>query len=161
MKVEFTLNGKHRFVDLPHNTTLLDIIRRDFDLKSVHQGCRRGWCGTCTVLLDNHLAATCLVPLFHLKGRNIETVEHFLGQDGFKDIEAGFQKSGFFPCKFCASTKILTAEAIMREWEVPTVAGMATFIPRTWCTCTAPAAFFKAVEKSVEIRHRRSHAGRR
>ncbi len=160
MKVDFTLNGKKRFIDLPPHATLLDIIRNDFDLLSVHPGCKRGYCGACTVLLDNHLAASCMIPLFHLKGRTIETVEHVLDLPGFRDIELGFLRTGFHPCKFCAGIKVLTAEAILREWEHPKTQDMRSYITRNWCTCTAPTPFFEAVQFASEYRERRGHAAR-
>jgi aerobic-type carbon monoxide dehydrogenase small subunit (CoxS/CutS family) len=161
MKTDFLLNGTHRFIDKHPSTTLLDLIREEFNLQSVHPGCRKGHCGTCTVLLDNHLTASCLVPIFHLKGRRVETVEYLMESPEFRDIELGFLKAGFHPCKFCAGIKVLTAEAILREWEHPKESEMALFVTKNWCACTSPSSFFSAVTASSEFRERRAHAHRR
>ena len=161
MKIDFLLNGSHRFLDLVPQTTLLDLIRREFDLKSVHAGCLQGHCGSCTVLMDGNLTASCLVPVFHLKGQVVETIEHFLESPEFRDIEFGFLKTGFFPCKFCAGIKVLTAEAILRAKEHPKEEDIRPFITRSWCTCSAPAPFYQAVMAAAEYRRRRGHATRR
>lgn len=160
MKIDFMLNGTQRFVDEASSTTLLDLIRKEFEISSVHDGCRKGYCGTCTVLMDNHLAASCLVPMFHLRDKVIETVEYLMTLPDFRDIELGFLRAGFHPCKFCASTKVLSAEAILREWEHPKEKDMTSYVTKAWCTCSAPGSFFTAVKSAAEYRERRNHASR-
>lgn len=160
MKIDFKLNGTRHVLDLKADDSLLDIIRKAFGIKSVHAGCRQGHCGSCTVLVNGALAASCLIPVFHLKDQEVITMEYFMESPEFRDIEFGFMTAGFFPCKFCAGIKVLTAEAILREKEHPADEDIRPFITRTWCSCSAPAPFFRAVRESAKFRRRRVHANR-
>lgn len=161
MKLDFLLNGQNQYIDVPPGETLLKILRSNLGIKSVHSGCGEGHCGSCTVLMNDHLAASCMIPAFHLKQKQIETVEYFLTTDEFVDIEWAFLKTGFLPCKYCAGTKVLMAEAILREFETPQEEDMRSYITRTWCTCTAPGPFFRAVSEASARRKRRAHGTRR
>ncbi len=41
--------------------TLLDVLRKDFKLFSVREGCGIGMCGACTVLIDGKPISSCLL----------------------------------------------------------------------------------------------------
>ncbi|MEA2077411.1 MAG: 2Fe-2S iron-sulfur cluster-binding protein, partial [Candidatus Marinimicrobia bacterium] len=47
MKIEFTLNNEKKQIDVEPNARLLDVLRDDFGMKSVKEGCGEGECGAC------------------------------------------------------------------------------------------------------------------
>ena len=63
MKIKFNLNGKEVEIDTLPTRRLLDVLREDFGLLSVKEGCGEGECGACAVLLDDKLVHSCLVPI--------------------------------------------------------------------------------------------------
>ena len=50
--ISFTLNNKILQVDTSNDKRLMDFLRNDHGLTSVKDGCSKGACGTCTVIID-------------------------------------------------------------------------------------------------------------
>ena len=51
-EITINLNGAARRVAVAPNETLLDVLRGKLGIKTPKEGCGRGDCGACTVLLD-------------------------------------------------------------------------------------------------------------
>ncbi|HOO44040.1 MAG TPA: 2Fe-2S iron-sulfur cluster-binding protein, partial [Bacillota bacterium] len=49
-KIEFRLNGVPVAIDTDPNRRLLDVLRDDFSMLGVKEGCGEGECGACAVL---------------------------------------------------------------------------------------------------------------
>ncbi|MCR5290506.1 MAG: 2Fe-2S iron-sulfur cluster binding domain-containing protein [Treponema sp.] len=135
MNIPFTLNGKKTILDVAPEDTLLNVLR-DLNLTSVKEGCTKGICGSCTVLLDNKPVHSCLIPSLLLKDTSIETLEHFMISENYKDIAAGFEKAGIHLCGFCNADKIFTAWDIIQRYEYPKKQDLYDEVSHiTWC-CT-------------------------
>jgi carbon-monoxide dehydrogenase small subunit len=52
VKIRFVLNGRDVEIEIEPNKRLLDMLRDDFKLKGVKEGCGEGECGACTVIVD-------------------------------------------------------------------------------------------------------------
>ena len=52
MRVELTVNGETRAVEVEPRMSLLDCLRERLLLTGAHAGCEHGVCGACTVLVD-------------------------------------------------------------------------------------------------------------
>ena len=74
-RMRFVLNGKRTDVPAPPLKRLLDVLREDCGLAGTKEGCGEGECGACTVLLDGAPVNSCLVPLAHVRGRKVTTIE--------------------------------------------------------------------------------------
>jgi len=61
LMIELTINGKKRKVETTASTRLLDLIRDDLHLTGTKEGCGKGECGACTVIMNGELVASCLV----------------------------------------------------------------------------------------------------
>ena len=51
-RVQLTINGEARQLELDPRQSLLDLLRETLDLTGTKKGCNQGACGACTVLLD-------------------------------------------------------------------------------------------------------------
>ena len=65
LKVIFSVNGKRISVETAPTTTLLDILRDGMGLTGTKEGCGKGECGACTVLMDGKPVTSCLVIAAH------------------------------------------------------------------------------------------------
>ena len=61
MKLQLTVNGEKKSIEVKPSETLLELLRR-LGYKSVKFGCGEGFCGACTVILNSRPVNSCLVP---------------------------------------------------------------------------------------------------
>lgn len=155
MRISFHLNDERFVLDLNANTLLVDILRGEFGVKSIHAGCRAGYCGACLVLVNGQALPSCLVPAFSCRDSRIETIEGLAAQPDFVDIERGFAKAGLVPCSFCAASKALLAESLLRGEGDLTHKQIMAAIPAHWCSCGSHESFCQAVLASKELRRKR------
>ena len=94
MRIEFTVNGKHVCLDVPPMRRLLDILREDLELTGTKEGCGRGECGSCTVLLNGVRVNSCLVPAMQLEGARVTTIEGVREWPVFERISEAFVENG-------------------------------------------------------------------
>ena len=73
MKVAFHVNGEAVELEARADETLLEVLRRELDLRSVRLTCGVGVCGTCTALVDGVPISTCLLLAPFAEGRHVTT----------------------------------------------------------------------------------------
>lgn len=59
---QLTVNGREYHLDVPADTSLLEVLRNDIGDKSPKFGCGLGQCGACFVLIDGHPTPACDTP---------------------------------------------------------------------------------------------------
>ena len=74
-KIGFKLNGKPVTVTTDPLRRLIDVLREDFDLKGVKEGCSEGECGACSVLFNGRMVTSCIIPIGAADGQEIMTIE--------------------------------------------------------------------------------------
>ncbi|MCL7970301.1 MAG: 2Fe-2S iron-sulfur cluster-binding protein, partial [marine benthic group bacterium] len=62
--VRLTVNGERQELAVPAHHTLLETLRYGLGLTGTKQGCDKGDCGACTVLLDGEAILSCLLPVW-------------------------------------------------------------------------------------------------
>ncbi|MCR4938779.1 MAG: 2Fe-2S iron-sulfur cluster binding domain-containing protein [Treponemataceae bacterium] len=135
MKIPFTLNGEEIILDAEPDTKLLQLLR-DNGFFSVKDGCRQGSCGACTVLLDGKPVPSCIIPSAAVRHTDVQTLEYFMKNPDYADIEAGFRQAGVELCGYCNAGKIFAAWSIISTDPRPSresVTKAARFFP---CRCT-------------------------
>lgn len=115
MTVHFVLNGEDVVVHVEPNQRLIDILREEFDLTGAKSACHSGFCGACTVIFNNTISPSCLIPAFRLRGAKITTIEGFSKSEEYKDIIKGFKKTGVKNCAYCNAGKILVTESLLKR----------------------------------------------
>src|SRR5436305_11782159 len=97
-RIPFTVNGELQTVDTYPVRRLLDVLREDLHLTGTKEGCGEGECGACSVLLDDELVNSCLVPIGQIGGAKICTIEE-LGKHGdLHPLQQAFAKAGAAQC---------------------------------------------------------------
>ena len=72
---KLTVNGDGHEVAAPPHWTLLEVLRYRLGLTGSKQGCDKGDCGACTVLLDGKPVLACLTLAGAVEGREVTTIE--------------------------------------------------------------------------------------
>ena len=143
--IELTVNNKKIKVETTTSTRLLDLIRDDLHLIGTKEGCGKGECGACTVIMNGELVASCLVLAPQADGAVITTIEG-IGKDGHLDpIQEAFIETGAVQCGFCTPGMILAAKKLLKENPHPDEEEIKRGISGNLCRCTGYQKIFDAV----------------
>src|SRR5262249_46164035 len=111
--VRLTVNGVDRDVMVEPHHTLLDVLRRDFELMSVREGCGVGMCGACTVLADGKPVSSCLTLAALAHGKTLVTLEGLMEGTELHPIQQAYLDNAGFQCSFCTPGFILGTKALL------------------------------------------------
>lgn len=143
----FVLNGENVSVTVPDDTTLLQLLREHFGLTAAKEGCGKGECGACTVLLDGKVVDSCLLVMPQVEGHHVTTLEG-IGQNGELDtIQEAFIEAGAVQCGFCTPGMILAAKAILAQNTRPSEEEIHEGISGNLCRCTG----YKKITEAVKL----------
>ncbi|MEA1939329.1 MAG: (2Fe-2S)-binding protein [Candidatus Caldatribacteriota bacterium] len=150
LTIELTINGKRRKVETTASTRLLDLIRDDLHLTGTKEGCGKGECGACTVIMNGELIASCLILAPQADGAVITTIEG-IGSGGHLDpIQEAFIETGAVQCGFCTPGMILSAKKLLEEYPHPTEEEIKRGISGNLCRCTGYQKIFDAIRLAAD-----------
>jgi len=151
MRVELTVNGQTRAVDVEPRTSLLDCLRDSLGLTGAHAGCEHGVCGTCTVLFDGEPIRSCLVFAVQADGYAITTIEGLAPAPGeLSPIQDAFCETHGMQCGYCTPAMILTGHALLAKRPDPTNEEIVEAISANICRCTGYAQIVEAIALAAE-----------
>jgi len=150
LKVELTINGKKRKVETTTSTRLLDLIRDDLHLTGTKEGCGKGECGSCTVIMNGELVASCLVLAPQADGAIITTIEGICHGKKLHPIQEAFIETGAIQCGFCTPGMILAAKKILEKNLHPGEKEIKQGISGNICRCTGYQKIFDAIKLAGE-----------
>lgn len=143
--IEFTLNKKKVSIKVDPVRRLLDVLREDFKLTGVKEGCSEGECGACVVFINNQLVNSCMVPMGNVINKEIITIEGFKKTKQFEIIEKSFLEAGAVQCGFCTPGMILATENLLRTYQNPSLEEIKEGLSGNICRCTGYQSIFEAV----------------
>ena len=111
MKIPVTLNGTKTILDAHADESLMKVLHKN-GCPSVKSGCSGGFCGACTILLDDKPAAACKIPAGIVHNSDIVTLDYFVKTEEYNIIMSGFQKAGIKLCGYCTAGKVFSAYQI-------------------------------------------------
>lgn len=150
MTVHCTVNGEPRRLDRHELTPLSTALREDLHLTGAKVPCAEGFCGACTVLLDGAPAASCLLPLAHVAGRSIRTVESLAGADGLHPLQRAFKAHDAVQCGMCFPGLLLSLTALLERVERPSEAEVRDQLVGNICRCTGYERIIAATMDAVD-----------
>ncbi len=113
--IRFILNGDMVEVAIREDAMLIDVLRENFGLTGVKEGCGIGECGACTVIVDGKNVNSCLYPAMEVEGKSVITIEGMQNQGDFGKIQKAFLEHGAVQCGFCTPGMIMSTEAFYQE----------------------------------------------
>jgi aerobic-type carbon monoxide dehydrogenase small subunit (CoxS/CutS family) len=143
--VRLTVNGTARSVGVPSHYTLLETLRYALRLTGSKQGCDKGDCGACTVLLDGEPTLACITPVWEAEGKEVRTVEGLAGADAPHPLQDAFDRFGAAQCGFCTPGILMSAAALLESNPTPTRGEVRDALSGNLCRCTGYAKILDAV----------------
>jgi aerobic-type carbon monoxide dehydrogenase small subunit (CoxS/CutS family) len=153
--LHLNVNGDRHEVAAPAHWTLLEVLRYRIGLTGSKQGCDKGDCGACTVLLDGKPVLSCITIAATVEHREVTTIEGLMplhiksGGSGPDPVQAAFDRCGALQCGFCQPGMMLSARALLNKNPCPTRAEIREALSGNLCRCTGYTQIFEAVELAV------------
>ena len=99
--INLIVNGRKHKVVLEPNITLLHALREHLGYVDVKNGCEKGDCGACTVLLDGKAVNSCLVLAWQADGCEVITNAGLGNLEHPHVIQEAFADVGAAQCGYC------------------------------------------------------------
>jgi len=139
--------------------TLLEALRYDLDMVGTKQGCDKGDCGACTVVLDGKAVLSCLTLALEAEGREVQTVETLGDAAHLDPLVECFDRVGGGQCGFCTPGMLMSATALLDDNPRPTRDEIKLAISGNLCRCTGYGRIVDAVELAAKIKRGEAEAG--
>jgi 4-hydroxybenzoyl-CoA reductase alpha subunit len=144
------INGEEHQVPIPDHWTLLEALRYRLILTGTKQGCDKGDCGACTVLIDGEPRLSCLTLAKTAVGQKITTIEGLSTPEGPDPLQRAFDLCGALQCGFCQPGMILSARALLDRSPDPTDTELQEALSGNLCRCTGYTKIFEAVRLAAK-----------
>jgi carbon-monoxide dehydrogenase small subunit len=150
MKIDFILNGKPVSREVAPEMRLVDFLRNEMGLTGTKEGCGKGECGTCTVLLDGQPVCSCLMLCAQLPGHHIETIEGLQKDGKLHPLQEAFVEIGAVQCGFCTPGLVLSGVALLSKNPNPSEAEIRRAIAGNLCRCTGYTKVVEAIQLGAQ-----------
>jgi len=147
--VKLIVNGRVHHVALNPNVTLLRALR-DLGYTDIKNGCEKGDCGACAVLVDGHAINSCMMLAWQAEGKEIITNAGLGTLDHPHPLQTAFADTGAAQCGYCTPGMIISAKALLDENPHPTKAEIREALSGNLCRCTGYGQIIEAVELAAE-----------
>lgn len=143
------VNGETRSASVPPETTLLALLRDEFNLTGAKLGCDVGDCGACTVIVDGLAVNACLMLASQADGREVLTIEGLANAEHLHPLQKAFEDHASLQCGFCGPGAILSAKALLDANPDPSAEEIRDALAGNLCRCTGYAKMIEAIEAAA------------
>jgi carbon-monoxide dehydrogenase small subunit len=148
-----SVNGRERPVeDAWVGESLLYVLRERLGQPGSKNACEQGECGSCSVLLDGTLVASCCVLAADAVGAAIATVEGLTGEGGLSDVQRAFVEQGAVQCGFCIPGMVVALTDLLDRSPEASELEMREAISGNLCRCTGYGRIFAAFHQVQQER---------
>jgi aerobic carbon-monoxide dehydrogenase small subunit len=149
-EIALTVNGEPKVVRAFPMERLLDVLRQQLGLIGAKEGCGEGECGSCSVLMDDTLVNSCLVPILQAEGATIVTIEGLAAGEQLDALQEAFLECGGSQCGICTPGMILAAFHLLNKNPRPTLQEVKEGLSGNLCRCTGYVQIFEAVARAAQ-----------
>ena len=146
--ITLQVNGDTHQLDIDPQTPLLYALRNDLGLKSAKYGCGTELCGACKVLIDGVDVPSCQLPVSHVAGLEITTLEGLGGADNLHPLQETFLEEQAGQCGFCTAGMIIGAQGLLNRNRYPSDEDIRAALSNNLCRC----GVYDRVRRAVKLR---------
>jgi aerobic-type carbon monoxide dehydrogenase small subunit (CoxS/CutS family) len=148
--IQFKLNKKPVTLTVDSDRMLLWVLRTDLGLTGPKYGCGRGYCGACTVLVNNEATRSCLLPVMAVKGKEVTTIEGLANNGNLHPLQKAFVEHDAMQCGYCTSGMILTAYSFLQKNPNPSYSDIVRNMDGNLCRCGAHNRIVQAIQSAAK-----------
>ena len=149
-EIKFKLNGKQVKITTDPLRRLIDVLRNDFGCKGVKEGCSEGECGACSILFNDKMVTSCIIPIGAADGQEIMTIEGISQTEKGKVITDSFADGGAVQCGFCIPGMVIAAYYLLENNPDPTEEEIRLGISGNICRCTGYDLIVESIRLAAE-----------
>jgi aerobic-type carbon monoxide dehydrogenase small subunit (CoxS/CutS family) len=148
-KIKFTLNHKPVEMSINSELKLLWILRTRFGLTGTKYACGDGYCGSCTVLINNQAERSCQVSLKEVEGKDVVTIEGLSKDGDLHPLQKSFIEHDALQCGYCTPGMILTAVSFLKKNPNPTRTEIISEMDDNLCRCGSYIRIVDAIQSAA------------
>lgn len=148
--IRFKLNGKKTELITDPDQTLLWVLRNQIELTGTKFGCGIGFCGACTVLINNEPVRSCMMPVSGAAGKSIVTIEGLTKKGKLHPLQKAFIEHDALQCGYCTPGMIMTAAGLLKKNPSPTRQEIIDGLEDNLCRCGAHNRIIEAVQTAAK-----------
>jgi aerobic-type carbon monoxide dehydrogenase small subunit (CoxS/CutS family) len=149
-RIELTVNGRARSIDVEPHHTLLEMLRDDLGLTGTKECCLVGECGACTVIVDGESVDSCLMLGVEADQTSVTTVEGLALGDRLDPLQEAFLETGAAQCGFCIPGQLVSARVLLDEVPHPSRTQIEEGLAGNLCRCAGYEQIMEAVALAAE-----------
>lgn len=150
-KIRFTLNGRKTEITVDPGRTLLWVLRNRLGLTGTKYGCGNGFCGSCTVLINDEPERSCTIPVGDVSGKRVLTIEGLSRNGKLHPLQQAFIDNDAMQCGYCTPGMILTAAGLLLKNQSPSHQEIVDALEDNLCRCGAHEHIIDAVESASKV----------
>jgi aerobic-type carbon monoxide dehydrogenase small subunit (CoxS/CutS family) len=147
--ISFRLNGKMTEVLIEPDQILLGVLRDHFGLTGTKYGCGIGFCGSCTILVDNEAVRSCNMAISEVAGKKVVTIEGLAVDGKLHPVQQAFVDNDALQCGFCTPGMIMNATGLLLNNPDPTSQQIREGMENNLCRCGAHVRIVDAVHSAA------------
>lgn len=146
--IQFNLNGKPTKLTVDSDRMLLWVLRTDLALTGVKYGCGEGYCGACTVLVNNQPIPSCQTPVKDVEGKEVVTIEGLAKDGSLHPLQKAFMEHDALQCGFCTPGMILAAYGLLQKNPQPSYSEIIQAMNDNLCRCGSYKRVIQAIQSA-------------
>jgi isoquinoline 1-oxidoreductase subunit alpha len=152
MKIDFTINGTPKSVDVPENMPLLWVVRDVLDLKGTKFGCGKAMCGACTLHIDGDAVRSCSYSAKYAQDKNITTIEGISTGDKLHPVQQAWIDEIVPQCGYCQPGFMMATANLLDKIPNPTDQDIDDNITNI-CRCGTYYRMRKAIHRAASLKN--------
>jgi len=137
MEIAIRINERDYKLDVDPQDSLLTILREELHLTGTKNGCDKGHCGTCTVVMNGKAVKSCRTRAKKIPPNSkIITIEGLSDNYELHPIQEAFVKTTAVQCGFCTPGYIMELFALFEEDPNVTEIRIKEVLEGHLCRCT-------------------------
>jgi aerobic-type carbon monoxide dehydrogenase small subunit (CoxS/CutS family) len=149
--ISFVLNGKKTKVQIDPTQTLLWVLRNHFGLTGTKYGCGMGFCGACTVIIDNEAVRSCTLSVGDVAGKKVITIEGLAKNGKLHPLQQAFVDHDALQCGYCTPGMIMNAVVLLNKNPKPTRQDIINGMEENLCRCGAHMRIIDAIQSTANV----------
>jgi aerobic-type carbon monoxide dehydrogenase small subunit (CoxS/CutS family) len=148
--IRFKLNGKTVNLTSSPDRMLLWVLRSDLELTGTKYSCGEGFCGACTVVVNNEPVLSCQYPVQEVAGKEVMTIEGLKKNGKLHPLQTAFMQHNALQCGYCTPGMILEAYAMLLKNPEPSAKDIVDTMEGNLCRCGSYNRIIQAIQTAAK-----------